>query len=85
MRDPALQIDPRHERCEAGDSDACFSIEFSTCADANPRVAIPACTRQLIQQDNRRTGGNNRYERAIRYILRANARLKLGGTRIGDN
>ncbi len=76
--DPADERDVRHNLCNVGESDACFAIEFGLCADANPAVAIPACTRQLAQQDNRRTGGNYRFERAMRYMLRANAYTRQG-------
>jgi tetratricopeptide (TPR) repeat protein len=81
--DPALQDiseqrDIRHAACGVGDSDACFAIEFGLCADRNPQVAIPACTKQLVLQENRRTGGNVRFERAIRYMLRANAHARQG-------
>lgn len=85
-QDVADERDVRHQRCNSGDQDACFAIEFGNCADANPRVAIPACTRQLAEQDNRRTGGNVRFERAIRYLLRANAHSKMGdlGSALSD-
>jgi tetratricopeptide (TPR) repeat protein len=66
--------------CGTGDYEACFSLEFGRCASANPRVAIPACTRQLGEQDNRVTGRNVRYDRAIRYTLRALAHEKQGNT-----
>ena len=64
--------------CANGDFEACFSLEFGRCADVNPRIAIPACTRQLSTQDNRVHPGNVRYNRAIIYALRANAHLKQG-------
>ena len=76
--DPADERDVRHNLCNVGETDACFAIEFGQCADANPQIAIPACTRQLAQQDNRRTSGNVRFERAIRYMLRANAYTRQG-------
>lgn len=78
--DPADEWDVRHQACGSGDRDACFQIEFGLCADRNPRVAIPACTKQLAQQEDRRTGGNVRFESAIRYVLRANAHTRLGNT-----
>ena len=78
MPDTADERDVRHNLCHLGDSDACFAIEFGDCMAINPATAIPACTRQLIQQDNRRTGGNLRLERAIRYMLRANAYGRQG-------
>ncbi len=78
MPDTADERDVRHNLCNVGDSDACFAIEFGQCAARNPQVAIPACTRQLVQQENRRTGGNGRFERAIRYMLRANAHARQG-------
>jgi len=74
------QLDLRHQQCGLGDQDACFALEFGRCADENPRIAIPACTRDLARQDNRRTGGNLRFERAIRYALRANAHAKQGNS-----
>jgi len=70
--------DGTRSACAAGDFEACFSLEFGRCADANPRVAIPACTRQLSTQDNRQHPGNARYNRAIIYALRANAHAKQG-------
>jgi tetratricopeptide (TPR) repeat protein len=78
--DPTLSLDPRHTQCAAGDQGACFSIEFRNCAAANPNVAVTACTRQLTEAENRRQGSDIRYERAIRYLLRGNAHLKLGNT-----
>jgi len=78
MQDVSEQWDTRHEACGVGDKNACFIIEFGACADRNPQIAIPACTRQLVQQDNRRFGGNIRFERAIRYMLRANAHATQG-------
>lgn len=78
LQDPANQLEPLNLACEAGDRSACLTIHFGRCANDNPRVAIPACTRQLGEQDNRRHGGNIRFERAILYTLRANARLKQG-------
>ena len=78
MPDTADERDVRHTSCNVGDSDACFAIEFGLCADRNPVVAIPACTRQLAQQEDRRVIGNARFERAIRYMLRANAHLRQG-------
>jgi len=74
----SAQTDLRHDLCGVGNTEACFSLEFGRCADESPRVAIPACTRALAQQDNRRTGGNVRFERAIRYTLRALAHDKQG-------
>lgn len=76
--DTANEWDVRHNQCNSGDKDACFAIEFGQCADRNPRVAVPACTRQLMQQENRRFGGDVRYERAIRYVLRAIAYTNQG-------
>lgn len=78
MPDTADERDVRHNSCNVGDSDACFAIEFGLCADRNPEIAIPACTRQLAQQEDRRVIGNTRLERAIRYMLRANAHTRLG-------
>jgi len=78
MQETSEQRDVRHNLCNVGDTDACFAIEFGACADGNPRIAIPACSRQLAVQDERRTGGNVRFERAIRYMLRANAYARQG-------
>ncbi len=64
--------------CAVGEYEACFSLQFGRCADANARVAIPACTRQLAAQDNRRISGNIRFERAVRYALRAIAHTRQG-------
>ncbi len=72
------QLDPRHQDCGVGDLAACFSLEFGQCADPNPRLAIPACTRQLATQDNRVKPGNLRGDRAARYALRGNAYAKQG-------
>jgi tetratricopeptide (TPR) repeat protein len=52
--------------------------QYGRCANDNPRVAIPACTRQLAAQDNRQFRANRRIERAYRYTLRANAYAKQG-------
>jgi tetratricopeptide (TPR) repeat protein len=78
VADTSRQADPRHAACDAGDKNACFAIEFGLCADGNPRVAINECSRQLAAQDNRITGGNIRFERAMRYMLRAYAHVRLG-------
>lgn len=78
MPDTADERDVRHNSCNVGDRDACFAIEFGQCADRNPNIAIPACTRQLALQEDRRVIGNARLERAIRYMLRANAHTRLG-------
>ncbi len=72
--------DQRFEECGRGHMMACFSLEFGACADPNPRVAIPVCTRQLLEQDNRKIPGNLRANRATRYALRANAYAKQGDT-----
>ena len=74
----SAQPDLRFQQCGLGDQDACFALEFGRCADENPRVAIPACTRDLAQQDNRRIPGNLRLARATRYALRALAYAKQG-------
>jgi tetratricopeptide (TPR) repeat protein len=77
-QDVTEERDVRHQQCNSGNRDACFAIEFGNCADANPRVAIPACSWQIAEQDTRRIGGDIRFERAIRYFLRANAYSRLG-------
>jgi tetratricopeptide (TPR) repeat protein len=70
--------DGNRTACGVGEYEACFAVEFGRCADANPRIAIAACTRQLLAQDNRMHPGNIRFNRAIMYALRANALLKQG-------
>ncbi|MEE8437940.1 MAG: tetratricopeptide repeat protein [Micropepsaceae bacterium] len=72
------QLDTRHQDCGLGDVAACFSLEFGRCADPNPRLAITACTRQLVVQDNRVNPGNLSADRAVRYALRGNAYVKRG-------
>ena len=64
--------------CELGDYVACFSLEYGRCANADPSIAIRACTRQLAVQDNRKRPGQLRYDRAVRYALRAMAHAKQG-------
>jgi tetratricopeptide (TPR) repeat protein len=68
-----LEKFPEYRSCGNGNITACYLIQFGDCADDDPRVAIPACTRALAVQDNRRAGVNARFERAVRYMLRANA------------
>ena len=41
-------------------------------------TAIPACTRQLATPENRLFRGDVRYQRAVRYTLRAIAHTKQG-------
>jgi len=72
------QRDVRLQDCRAGITNACFAIEFGECADENPRVAIAACTRQILAQDNRVIPGNRRADRAVRYTLRGNAYATQG-------
>ncbi len=57
---------------------ACFFLEMGRCADPNPRIAIPACSRQLATSDGRANPGNLRRDRALRYSLRATAYAKQG-------
>nr|TFG52929.1 MAG: tetratricopeptide repeat protein [Hyphomicrobiales bacterium] len=65
--------------CQNGLTDeSCFFVEMGRCADPNPRIAIPACSRQLIVQDSRTIPGRLRRDRALRYSLRATAYAKLG-------
>lgn len=71
---------PEYIDCGVGDITACYLVQFGDCADDRPRVAIPACTRALAQQDNRRRQTDIRFERAVRYALRANAHAALGNT-----
>jgi len=68
-----LEKFPEYRECSNGNITGCYLIQYGDCADDNPRVAIPACTRALSVQDNRRFGVNFRFERAVRYMLRANA------------
>ncbi len=68
-----LERFPEYRECSYGNITGCYLLQYGDCADDNPRVAIPACTRGLAVQDNRRTGINIRFERAVRYMLRANA------------
>lgn len=76
--DPHRFGDGTVDLCELGNIQACFSLEFGRCADADPRVAIPACTRQLAGQDNRKNPRNLRFGQAVRYALRAMAYAKQG-------
>ena len=68
-----LEKFPEYQACSAGNISGCYLLQFGDCANDNPRVAIPACTRQLAMQDNRKSGVNLRFERAVRYLLRATA------------
>jgi tetratricopeptide (TPR) repeat protein len=68
-----LEKFPEYRSCGNANIIACYLIQFGDCANDNPRVAIPACTRALAVQDNRRFAVNVRFERAVRYMLRANA------------
>jgi tetratricopeptide (TPR) repeat protein len=74
---PDLEVE-----CGRGVLEACFALRYGRCADANPRIAIPACTRQLL---DRNTAWNNRpdssliqMDRATRYALRGTAHAKQG-------
>ena len=65
--------------CGNGDAVACNRMYFGNCGHNEPRVSIPACTRQLGQlgqQDNRPSNPNLRLVNALRYAMRANAHLK---------
>ncbi|NIO40127.1 MAG: tetratricopeptide repeat protein, partial [Burkholderiales bacterium] len=67
--------------CESGDDVVCSRMYFGNCAHENPRVAIPACTRQLSQlgqQDQRAVNPSTRRMNSLRYAMRANAHLKDG-------
>jgi tetratricopeptide (TPR) repeat protein len=75
---PWYSNDQRYEECGNGDRAACMETQFGNCAHDNPRIAITACTRQLAQQDNREHSVNTRFERAMRYALRADAYGKQG-------
>lgn len=74
---PNLEVE-----CGRGVLEACFALRYGRCAHANPRIAIPACTRQLL---DRNTAWNNRpdsslihVDRATRYALRGSAQAKQG-------
>ena len=69
---------PEYRECSYGNITGCYLLQYGDCADDNPRVAIPSCTRGLAVQDNRRHGVNVRFERAVRYLLRANAHTIQG-------
>lgn len=73
-----LERMPEYRECANGNITGCYLIQFGDCVDDNPRVAIPACTRQLNQQDNRRRLTNVRFERAVLYALRGYARTTQG-------
>jgi tetratricopeptide (TPR) repeat protein len=65
--------------CQRGDVDGgCFFYELGQCADPNPRIAIPACSRQLAAQDSRAIPSNTRRDRALRYAARGLAYAKQG-------
>jgi tetratricopeptide (TPR) repeat protein len=55
---------------------------FGRCAHPNPRIAIPACTRQLLDRDGatsyRTNSSRRRMLRAQQCSLRGTAHLKLG-------
>jgi tetratricopeptide (TPR) repeat protein len=68
-----LEKFPEYNACSQGNITGCYLIHYGDCASDNPRVAIPACTRALSAPENRRFGVNVRFERAVRYMLRANA------------
>lgn len=73
-----LERFPEYQACSLGNVTECYLVQFGDCADDNPRVAIPACTRHLALQDNRRRLVDQRFERAVRYLLRANAHMNEG-------
>ena len=78
INNPWFANDQRFEECGRGDRAACMATQFGDCGHDNPRVSIRACTRQLAQPDNREHPPNIRFERAIRYALRADAYAKQG-------
>lgn len=58
--------------------EACFFAELGRCANPNPRIAIPACSRQLTQPDDRNFPAKLRTTRALRYAARGLAYAKQG-------
>ena len=68
--------------CERGVKEACWIARFGRCAHENPRIAIPACTRMILNRDRSGAATPNSsfmlVERAQQYSLRATARAKLG-------
>lgn len=77
----SAQSEQAMRACENGDAVVCSRMYFGNCGNENPRVSIPACTRQLGQlgqQDPRASTPNLRLVRALRYAMRGNAYLKEG-------
>ena len=68
--------------CARGVKEACWIARFGRCANENPRIAIPACTRQLLNRNSvwttRPDASFAQIERAQQYSLRATAHAKLG-------
>jgi tetratricopeptide (TPR) repeat protein len=68
--------------CYNGVREACWVIRFGRCANENPQIAIPACTRQLANPTSAWTSSAIRsfmqMDRAQRFSLRATAHAKLG-------
>jgi tetratricopeptide (TPR) repeat protein len=68
--------------CERGVMEACWAIRFGRCAHQEPEIAIPACTRQLVNPnrmlDNSAFAALRRADHAQRYSLRATAYAKQG-------
>lgn len=67
--------------CELTMRELCWTAKFGRCAHANPRIAIAACTRQLLDRsmsELQTKASQVRMVRAQQYSLRATAHLKLG-------
>jgi tetratricopeptide (TPR) repeat protein len=69
--------------CEAGDMSACLELAYGRCMHDDPRIAIAACTRQLLSNrdslwDDRLGSVHTPENQAVRYSLRATAYTKLG-------
>nr|TFG52930.1 MAG: tetratricopeptide repeat protein [Hyphomicrobiales bacterium] len=61
--------------CQLGMRELCWAQTFGRCAHENPRIAIRACTRQLLGRDS---ASRTRMVTAQTYSLRGTAHLKLG-------
>jgi tetratricopeptide (TPR) repeat protein len=77
----SAQVGDPSVECAHGILRACWVVRFGTCAQENPRVAIPACTRRLVSeinffQSDEVAGGNKRRDQAQFYARRGNAYFK---------
>lgn len=68
--------------CTRGAMDLCWPVRFGRCAHQNPEIAIPACTRQLVNpfdtSDSAALARIKRTDWAQRFTLRAIAYAKQG-------